>query len=386
MDKENIFKTELIGTHKSNKARVLQVTTPHGIFHTPSFMPVGTRAAVNCMTTTNLEESGAQIILGGNTYHMLCAPGLETIKLAGGMHKFMAWNKPMLIDSGGFQIFSLSKNSKICKIDETGGKFKHPNTGQVIHLTPESSIIAQKIMGADIVMAFDQCTADTEDKDFVNKAMTRTHRWLKQSLNLHLQNPNSEYGLKQAFFGIIQGGFYEELRKESAEFIVSLNTDGIAIGGESIGFDMDKTMQILQWIEPILPSNKVRYTMGVGLTPQNLLDVVQMGVDIFDCVAPTRNARHGSLYSGEIKKVNNWLKFESEFPNGKMNLNNASHANDMRPIMETCQCYTCKNFSRAYMRYLLKSESLLYYNLASIHNIQVMQDVCKKMRQFIIEN
>ena len=358
MNSPNIFESTLIKKHKSNRARVMKVRTPHGDFVTPCFMPVGTRAAVNCMNPKELLDAGVQIILGGNTYHMLCSPGLDVIKKIGGMHKFMSWNKPMLIDSGGFQIFSLSKNQSACRVDDSGAKFKIPDSGDTIHLTPEHSIRIQKTLGADIVMAFDQCTEDSAGKEIANEAMQRTHRWLKSSLDCHLDNVNSIQGKRQAFFGIVQGGFFEDLRKESAEVVSTSQTDGVAIGGETIGFEMAKTIEIINWIEPILPLNKIRYTMGVGLIPQNLIDVVQMGVDIFDCVAPTRNARHGSLYSGRIEKHGDWLKFESEHENGKINLNNSKFANDSRPIMEDCTCFTCKNYSRAYLRHLLKIKSL----------------------------
>lgn len=386
MNSPNIFESTLIKKHRSNRARVMKVRTPHGDFVTPCFMPVGTRAAVNCMNPKELLDAGVQIILGGNTYHMLCSPGLDVIEKTGGMHKFMSWNKPMLIDSGGFQIFSLSKNQSACRVDDSGAKFKIPDSGDTIHLTPENSIRIQKTLGADIVMSFDQCTEDSAGKEIANEAMQRTHRWLKSSLDCHLDNVNSIQGKRQAFFGIVQGGFFEDLRKESAEVVSVSQTDGVAIGGETIGFEMAKTIEILNWIEPILPSNKIRYTMGVGLIPQNLIDVAQMGVDIFDCVAPTRNARHGSLYSGRIEKRGDWLKFESEHKNGKINLNNSKFANDSRPIMEDCTCFTCKNYSRAYLRHLLKLKSLSYYSLATTHNIQVTQDVCDTMRALIISS
>ncbi len=380
------FKVEILKTHSKNKARILKINTAHGIFQTPVFMPVGTRAFVNCMSIENLLNTGTQLILGGNTYHMLVSPGTNLIAQLGGMHKFMTWSKPMLIDSGGFQMFSLSKNKKKCKIDENGAHFKHPNTGHLIHLTPQTSIETQKILGADIIMAFDQCTPDSLDKLYVDNAMQRTHRWLEKSLAIHVDKPLSRYNYKQAFFGIVQGAFFEDLRKESADFIVSKNPDGIAIGGETIGFDMEKTVEILKWIEPLLPQNKPRYTMGVGLNPQNLLDVVAEGADMFDCVAPTRNARHGSLYSGKFVEEKGWVTFKSVHEQGKINLHNALFSTDQKPIMETCFCSTCRNYSRAYLRFLLKSRSLLYAHLASIHNIQVMNDACLAMYKVILKS
>ncbi len=314
----NTFKTELIKKHPSLAARVTQITTPHGEIQTPAFMPVATRAFVNMMTPADLVHTNSQIILGGNTYHMLCAPGMQLIQEVGGMHRFMGWNKPMLTDSGGFQIFSLSKKGNLCKIDEKGGRFKHPHTGQVIHLTPETSIHAQKIIGADIIMAFDECTPEAGGREAAVAALERTHRWLYESIAYHEKNPCSAYGAKQALFGIIQGGSFADLREQSTQFILAANLDGIAIGGEIIGFDMKKTMEVIDWIQPMLPENKTRYTMGVGLNPQDLIDVVAKGIDIFDCVGPTRNARHGTLYCGKIEKQADWLTFSGEENNGKI--------------------------------------------------------------------
>jgi queuine tRNA-ribosyltransferase len=376
--------------HKKNNARITHVTTPHGQIKTPAFMPVGTRAAVNCMTPQELKESGAQIILGGNTYHMLCTPGLEKIQVYGGMHQFMAWSGPMLTDSGGFQVFSLSKNSEICQIDEEGTHFKHPETQQIIHLNAESSIHAQKIIGADIIMAFDQCTPDTSDKALAVAAMERTHRWLKRSIDFHQKDTCSAYGHEQALFGIIQGGIFRDLREKSTEMILQEatqnNLDGIAIGGETIGFDMTKTLEILDWIVPFLPENKTRYTMGVGLNPQDLIDVSARGIDIYDCVAPTRNARHGSLYCGHIIEENEWIRFENTENHGKISIKKQEHAHDERPIMETCQCYTCLHYSRAHLHDLFKQKSIAYTTLACIHNIHVMHNVCRAMQENIINH
>lgn len=381
---QNIFKTELIKQHSVNHARVTKITTPHGEVLTPAFMPVGTRAYVNHMTPNDLTESGSQIILGGNTYHMLVSPGMEIIESLGGMHKMMNWDKPMLTDSGGFQVFSLSKEGKICKIDYYGAHFKHPVTGQVIHLTPETSIKAQKVIGADIIMAFDECTPENGGREAALAAMERTHRWLLESKEVHEQDPNSKYGFKQALFGIIQGGSFRDLREQSTQCILEANLDGIAIGGEIVGFDMQKTVEVIDWVRPLLPDNKSRYTMGVGLNPQDLIDVVAGGVDIFDCVAPTRNARHGALYQGKIVEKDNWLAFESLEDRGRILIKKSMYAKDDRPIMEDCTCHTCKNFSRGYLHFLFKQESIAYGNLACIHNIHVMQEVCRKMREIIM--
>ncbi|MFA5960861.1 MAG: tRNA guanosine(34) transglycosylase Tgt [Tatlockia sp.] len=382
----NSFRSELIKKHGPTKARVTRVSTPHGDFLTPVFMPVGTRAGVNNMMPGELTAAGSQIILGGNTYHMLCAPGMAVIEEAGGMHPFMGWHGPMLTDSGGFQVFSLSKNKEICSIDEIGAHFKLPGTERLIHMTPEMSLETQKIIGADIIMAFDQCTPDSCTHEEVQTIMTRTHRWLNQSITYHRTHPTSRYGAQQALFGIIQGGIYQDLRRESAAFIAAMNTDGIAIGGETVGFDMPKTVEILRWINDLLPENKPRYTMGVGMSPQDLLDVVAEGVDMFDCVAPTRNARHGALYCGEVVAKGDWLHFASEHDNARIQIKKACFANDENPIMKSCTCYTCKTHSRAFLHHAFKQKSNGFTALASIHNIHVMHDVCAKMRELIIQS
>lgn len=383
----NQFATTIIHKHKACPARITKVITPHGEFLTPAFMPVGTRAFVNHINPHDLEATGSQIILGGNTYHMLCSPGMETIQALGGMHKFMGWHKPMLTDSGGYQVFSLSKNSKICIIDENGARFKHPDTGKMIYMNSQSSIEAQKIIGADIIMAFDQCTPDDGNKAHTLAAMERTHRWLLASKELHDKNPYSTYGLKQALFGIVQGGSFRDLREQSAEFITQLDMEGIALGGEVIGFDIPKTCEIIDWVIPIIPENKTRYVMGVGLNPQDLIDTTARGVDIFDCVGPTRNARHGSLYCGKIVEENNWLRFVGEGDDkSRILIKKSMYVHDEKPIMENCDCYTCRNFTRAYLHYLFKIKSLSYGYLASIHNIRVMQKVCEKIREVILKN
>ncbi len=380
----NTYRSTLLHNHAHTDARVMKVETPHGEFTTPCFMPVGTRAFVNLMTPDDLTATHSQIILGGNTYHMLVSPGMEILQAAGGMHTFMGWHKPMLTDSGGFQVFSLSNKTDICKIKEDGAYFKHPVSGKMICLNSQTSIDAQKSIGADIIMAFDQCTPDSVSEDEAQKIMTRTHRWLLESKEIHNKNPNSFYGLKQALFGIIQGGIYQKLREQSAQFIVDADLDGIAIGGESVGFNMPKTAEIIDWVRPMLPENKVRYTMGVGLHPQDLIDVVKLGVDIFDCVAPTRNARHGSLYHGFAEPDNDWVNFNTyNEDQGKISIKKTIYAKDDNPILKNCQCHTCQNHSRAYLHYLFKINAPAYHNLACIHNIHVMQQVCDAMRKVI---
>ncbi len=378
----NCYKSKFIQQHAHNRARCMHVSTPHGEIQTPTFMPVGTHAAVNCMTPADLLGTGTQIILGGNTYHMLCNPGLETIEKAGGMHQFMAWDLPMLTDSGGFQVMSLSRTNKI---DDNGALFTHPRTGQLLQLTPKLSFEAQRIIGADIIMAFDQCCSD-DDKSLMNKAMNRTHRWLEQIKSYHDKTPQSKYGSRQALFGIIQGGVYPYLREESVKFVVSMQTEGIALGGETIGFNMEMTGQVIDWIHPYLPTDKVLYTMGVGLKPQDLIDVIAGGVDIFDCVAPTRNARHGSLYSGKIvPTTDRWIKFDSEYKNACLQIKRGCFADDTNPIMDDCSCFTCQHYSRAYLHFLCKQKSIAFSTLACIHNVHVMQTICKTIRDIILK-
>lgn len=380
---KNHYQAEVIHKHPKLPARIMRMQTPHGEVLTPAFMPVGTRAMLNYVTPADLDRDQCQIILGGNTYHMLCAPGMETIEQIGGMHRFMGWDKAMLTDSGGFQVLSLSKKGTICIIDDDGAHFKHPITGKIIRLNPETSIQAQKIIGADIIMAFDQCTPEDGGREAALAALDRTHRWLSLSKETHLKQPNSAYGLKQALFGIIQGGSFRDLREKSAAFVIEQDLDGIAIGGEVIGFDMPKTCEIIDWLGDMLPEEKVRYTMGVGLTPQDLIDVVAKGIDIFDCVAPTRNARHGTLYYGEIVERDGWLAFENQGDAPRILIKKRQFVHDPNPIMLNCDCYTCQHFSRAYLHYLFKESLIAYFHLASIHNIHVMLSVCKKMREII---
>ena len=379
----NRFASKLVQRHAHTAARVMQVETPHGLFTTPTFMPVGTRAGVNNMTPSELSASGTQIILGGNTYHMLCAPGMEVIERAGGMHRFMGWNGPMLTDSGGFQVFSLSE--KICTVDEVGAHFTLPQSQRLIHMTPTMSLETQKIIGADIIMAFDQCTPDAATYAEAEHIMQRTHRWLLESIEYHQTHPTSHYGAQQALFGIIQGGVYPELRLQSAEFVASQALDGIAIGGETIGFDMEATVQVVEWVRQALPEAKIRYTMGVGMSPQDLLDVVAQGIDIFDCVAPTRNARHGALYCGRVVPDGAWLRFESEYEQGRLQIKKACFAHDEQPIMQDCTCSTCQQYSRAHLHHVFKQKFPVFTALACIHNIHVLHAVCDNMRALILK-
>lgn len=379
------LRCQILAKHPRLSARITRLSMAHGEVLTPVFMPVGTRAGVNNMTPQELIQAGSQMILGGNTYHMLCAPGLDNIKLQGGMHKMMNWQGPMLTDSGGFQVFSLSKNKEICHIDDKGAHFCLPGTSRWIHMTPEVSIEAQKIIGADVIMAFDQCTPSEVSHAEASFIMERTHRWLKQSLVYHQANPLNAYGDYQSLFGIVQGGIYSDLRQESAQFVASLDLPGIAIGGESIGFDMKLTCEILSQLNPFLPIEKPRYSMGVGMGPQDLFDVVACGMDMFDCVAPTRNARHGSLYAGTFVKTHDWFQFESEYANGRLDIKKQLFAKDMQPLMPGCDCYTCQHYPRAYLHHLFKLKSNLFTALACMHNIHVMHEACRLMRENLLQ-
>jgi queuine tRNA-ribosyltransferase len=381
---ENAFGAQVVKTHPDNAARVVRMRTPHGEVFTPCFMPVGTHATVSSLTPEALRAAGVQMILGGNTYHMICSPGLDVIRSVGGMHRFMGWDGPMLTDSGGYQIFSLSGEGGHCKVDDEGARFKDPASGRPVRLTPASSVEAQKVIGADIIMPLDQCTPDSSDRGLVEAAMERTHSWLARSRAKHAEDPNSVHGLRQALFGIVQGGPFPDLRQRSAAYAVAQDLDGIAIGGESVGYNMPRTLEILEWVRPVLPVDKPRYTMGVGLRPQDLIDVVSAGVDMFDCVAPTRNARHGALYCGRIVRQGRWVRWESDEPNGRINLNNSRFTRDGRPVMDGCVCPTCLSHSRAYLKFLLKSKAISFYALASAHNVHVMQEVCRAMRECIL--
>jgi queuine tRNA-ribosyltransferase len=364
--------------HKDGRARAGIIHTEHGDIATPVFMPVGTQATVKALDPKDLDKLGAQIILANN-YHLELRPGAETIAKLGGLHKFMNWERPILTDSGGFQVFSLGKekmNTKsvqggLVKIDEDGVDFRSHVDGSLHRFTPESAVHFEHLLGADIIMAFDQCTSDEASREEVAAAMERTHRWAKRSLEAH-QTDSWKLGYRQYLFGIIQGSKYEDLRRESAKFITSLPFDGIAVGGESTGFNMSLTAQILDWIEPMLPENKPRYTMGVGFAPEDLFTVVERGVDMFDCVSPTRMARNGTLFSSDAREIK-W----------RINIENAEYKLDEQPIDSKCDCYTCRNFTRAYLNHLFRAEELLAYRLATIHNLRFFVRLMEQIRESI---
>ena len=342
-------------THAVNgRARTGIFSTPHGNLVTPVFAPVGTQATVKTLTPEHLKSINASLVLS-NTYHLYLRPGDELVRDMGGLHKFMQWHNPMLTDSGGFQVFSLSQTRKV---DEDGVTFKSHIDGSTHRFTPEKSIAIQENLGADIIMAFDECS-DPNDHAYIKKAMERTHRWAERSLKAKTRQD-------QALFGIVQGGVDPTLRAESAKFIASLDTPGIAIGGLSVGETKQEMHDTLDVVTPLLPENKPRYLMGVG-TPEDLINGVLRGVDIFDCVLPTRLARHHSAFA----------------PEGRLNLMNASFARDERPIDETCDCYACQTFTRAYIRHLIAAKELLASTLISIHNLRALIRLMERIRILI---
>ena len=365
------------------KARAGEFRTAHGVVKTPIFMPVGTRASLKALDSLDVSNTQSQIILG-NTYHLYLRPGEKLIADRGGLHQFMNWSGPILSDSGGFQVLSLGEKTKI---KDAGVEFKSHLDGSKHFFTPEKSIEIQRQLGADIIMAFDECTPDKSDQKYANEALDRTHRWAKQSLDYWQQSKNSAQGHSQALFGIIQGGVHRELREKSAEFISSLAFDGIAVGGETVGYNMSGTAEVMDWIEHLLPEDKPRYAMGLGRDPQDIVNAVQMGFDMFDCVGPTRLARNGALYHGQLEQGKAGLKFVSKFKNGRLNIGRTDFKTDDNEIMKGCDCHTCKSgYSRAYLNHLYKTQELSYYRLASIHNVRFMIRLTEEIRAAILRS
>lgn len=352
------FNYELIHTDKKTGARAGIFHTPHGDIETPVFMPVGTNSTVKFITNHHLYETGAQIILG-NSYHLYLRAGDELIAKFGGIHNWMNWQKPVLTDSGGFQVFSLAH---LRKITEDGVEFRDPKDGKKHFISPEISMKIQQNIGADIIMAFDWCAPYPCGYEEAKKSMDMTHKWLERCINAKT-NP------KQALFPICQGAFDDDLRKESAAFVSQINAPGYAIGGVSVGEPPEIKNRLVKLTAPLLPENKPRYLMGVG-TPEDLLDGIKNGVDMFDCVLPTRNARHGSFFT--------W--------NGKGQIKNAQYREDNTPLDENCSCYTCKNHTKAYLRHLYKCNEGTGQSLMSIHNVTFLVNFAGLVREAILQD
>lgn len=350
------FSYQLQANCSCTKARAGVFHTPHGPVHTPRFMPVGTLANVKTVTPAQLKDCQAEMVLA-NTYHLHLQPGEDLISEAGGVHKFMNWDGPMLTDSGGFQVFSLSK---MRTITEEGATFRSPRDGRVIEMPPEQSIAIQNQLGADVIMAFDECPPYPASREAVEHATSRTYRWLKRCIRAHDR-------ADQALFGIVQGGTYLDLRAAAAKDLAALDLPGYAIGGVSVGEPPELIEKIVQATTPLLPEHKPRYLMGVG-TYKEMAQAIAAGIDLFDCVIPTRLARHGAaLVQGE-----------------RWNLKNAQFRRDLTPIDSTCPCYTCQNFTRAYLCHLIHAKELLAYTLISIHNITELIRFTTTIREAIL--
>lgn len=340
--------------------------TPHGLIHTPIFMPVGTAATVKSLTNDQIKSVGSQIILANN-YHLYLRPGSENIASLGGIHRFMNLDLPILTDSGGFQVWSLGKNAKI---NPEGVTFKSHLDGTSHFFTPQVAIQSQIQIGADIIMAFDQCTNDKATLSETQAALNLTQDWLLKSIATWRQHSHHQ---KQALFGIIQGALHKDLRRAATSFVVEQDLPGIAIGGETIGYNMTGTIEVLDWIYDLLPDHKPRYTMGLGAKPSDIVNAVLAGVDMFDCVAPTRLARNGSLFVGKLEYSTDGVpRFVSPSANERINIGNLMYAKDESPVDPNCDCYTCQNHTKAYLNHLFKSDELLYNTLASLHNLRMM--------------
>jgi queuine tRNA-ribosyltransferase len=356
----NIDKLEFRIIHKcgTNHARLGEIKTPHGSFETPVFMPVGTQGSVKAVSPEELKDAGVNIILA-NTYHLYLRPGHKIIERLGGLHQFMNWSCPILTDSGGFQVYSLAR---LRTISDAGVTFQSHLDGSTHFLGPEEAMEVQKALGADIVMAFDECVPYPADYDYVLNSVKLTNLWARRCLD-------SMEKEDQALFGIVQGGMYADLREMSARALVDMDFDGYALGGLSVGEDRGTRLRVIEETSDFLPDDKPVYLMGVG-TPEDIVDAVMSGVDMFDCVMPTRNARNGTLFTSR----------------GKLTIKNACYTDDERPVDENCRCYTCAHFSRAYLRHLFMAKELLAYRLNTIHNLYYYSRLMEEMRQAIRED
>lgn len=353
------FKFEVLKKSNENAARLGRVTTNHGVIETPIFMPVGTQATVKSMTPEELKEIKAQIILS-NTYHLYMRPGHDLIKEAGGLHKFMNWDLPILTDSGGFQVFSLGP---MRKISEEGVAFRSHIDGTKHFISPEKAIEIQTALGSDIIMAFDECAPYPAEYNYVKNSLERTSRWAKRCKEAHTNIEN------QTLFGIVQGGMYKDLRKQSAEELMKIGFKGYALGGLSVGEPKNIMYEMLEHTIPLLPEEKPRYLMGVG-SPDCLFEGVERGVDMFDCVLPTRLARNGTAMTSM----------------GRVSIKQAQYTRDFSPLDPNCDCYTCRNYSKAYLRHLYKSNEILAARLFSYHNLYFLLNLMEKIRKAIDED
>ena len=358
MSRCKYFSYELLHEDKNSGARYGVIHTPHGDVYTPMFMPVGTLATVKYISPEELYEIGSQVILS-NTYHCWLRPGEDVVANAGTLHTFMNYKRPMLTDSGGFQVFSLSKNRKIT---EEGVKFKNHLDGSPLFLSPEKSIEIQNKLGADIIMSFDECPPYPATYEYMKKSIERTLRWAKRGQEAHKNE-------KQALFGICQGGEYEDLRKFSTESTVAMDFDGYSIGGTALGEPKDVMHRMIEYTIKYLPKDKPRYLMGVG-TPEDLLEGVERGVDMFDCVLPTRIARHGAIMTSK----------------GKINIRDKKYEYDLSPLDPDCDCPTCRNYTKSYLRHLYKCEEGLGKRLLSLHNLRFLLKLSEDMRKAIQED
>lgn len=349
---------EVLKKDNNSRARLGRCHTAHGVFHTPAFIPVGTQATVKAMTPEELRDLGAEIILS-NTYHLYLRPGHERIRRLGGLHRFMHWEHPLLTDSGGFQVFSLNS---LVKVSEEGVEFKSHLDGSRHFITPEKAIAIQEALGADIIMCLDECTPYPASHEEAECSLQRTLKWSRRCRESHRAS-------HQALFGIVQGGMYSDLRRKGVEVLVEIGFDGYALGGLSVGENQEIMVRVIAETAPLLPENLPRYVMGLGM-PGDMIEAVREGVDMFDCVLPTRNARNGMLFTRS----------------GKMAIKNAKYAEDPSPIEPGCPCYTCRNYSRAYLRHLYFAEEILAFRLNTIHNLHFYLTFMREMRQAIAED
>lgn len=354
-----VIKYELIKKDKQTNARLGRITTPHGTFETPVFMAVGTQGTVKTLVKEELHEIGSQIILG-NTYHLWCQPGNDIVREAGGLHKFMNWDRSILTDSGGFQVFSLAK---LRDITEEGVTFKHHKNGSKLFLSPEISMKIQNDLGSDIMMCFDECPPYPATYEYMKNSVDRTIRWAQRCFEAHARKD------EQGLFGIIQGGEYLDIRKHCVDELTKIPFDGFSVGGLSVGESKEIQNNVLSYTVPLLPEDKPRYLMGVG-SPGAILDAVERGIDMFDCVLPTRIARHGTAMTSE----------------GRLIIKNKEFERDFTPLDHKCDCYCCKNYTRAYLRHLLKANEMLAYRLISIHNIRFLVNLTEGIREAIKED